>query len=66
GLRPDAIETAGATVLLDLIAGGSFQATAVNEIPPVTLPNHASMVTGQSVARHGVLLNTDLPGRATL
>ena len=63
GLRPDAIGTAGATVLLDLIAGGSYQATAVNESPPVTLPNHASMVTGQSVARHGVLLNTDIPGR---
>lgn len=63
GLRPDAIEAAGATVLLDLIAGGSYQATAVDEIPPVTLPNHASMVTGLSVLHHGVVLNTDLPGR---
>ncbi len=63
GLRPDAIERAGATVLQGLIAGGSYQATAVDEFPSVTLPNHASMVTGMSIARHGVLANTDIPGR---
>ncbi|MFQ5423260.1 MAG: ectonucleotide pyrophosphatase/phosphodiesterase [Phycisphaerae bacterium] len=65
GLRPDAIDRAGATVLQGLIAGGSYQATAVDELPSITLPNHASMVTGLSIARHGVLINTDIPGRIT-
>ena len=63
GLRPDAIAQADAPVLQGLIAGGMYEATALDEIPPVTLPNHASMVTGLSVAHHGVLVNTDLPGR---
>lgn len=46
-----------------LIEGGSYQPTALDEFPSVTLPNHASMVTGLSVASHGVLANGVLPGR---
>lgn len=63
GLRPDAIPIASAPVLQRLIDAGSYQSRALAELPPVTLPNHASMVTGLSVARHGVLLNTSVPGR---
>ena len=63
GLRPDAIALADAPVLQHLIATGSYQATCLDEIPSVTLPNHASMVTGLGVARHGITANTTLPGR---
>ena len=63
GLRPDAIDAANATVMQGLIATGSYQATCLNEMPPVTLPNHSSMLTGLGVARHGVWENTALPGR---
>ncbi len=63
GLRPDAIDAADASVMLALIAAGSYQATCLNEMPPSTLPNHTSMVTGQRTARHRVYANTTLPGR---
>ncbi len=63
GLRPDAIDLAEAPVMQGLISTGSYQSTCLNEMPPVTLPNHTSMVTGQSVLRHGVFANTTLPGR---
>jgi len=62
GLRPDAIQAAGAATLLALIAGGSYHEAALNELPPATLPNHVTMLTGLPVAVHGVLQNTDLPG----
>jgi hypothetical protein len=63
GLRPDAITTEDAPVMRQLIATGSYQATCLNEMPPSTLPNHTSMLTGLSVSHHGVLANTELPGR---
>ncbi len=63
GLRPDAIETADTPTMQALIATGSYQATCLNEMPPGTLPNHTSMVTGQGVAHHRVYANSTLPGR---
>jgi hypothetical protein len=63
GLRPDAIEIADAPVMRQLIATGSYQATCLNEMPAVTLPNHTSMLTGQAVRRHGVYANSTIPGR---
>jgi len=63
GLRPDAISIDNSPVLQGLIEGGSYQATALDEMPPITLPNHVSMVTGLGTARHGVFLNQELPGR---
>ncbi len=63
GLRPDAIEIADAPVMQRLIATGSYQATGLNEMPSVTLPNHISMVTGQAVRQHGVYANSTIPGR---
>ncbi|MFQ5430397.1 MAG: alkaline phosphatase family protein, partial [Phycisphaerae bacterium] len=65
GLRPDAIPLAETPVMRQLIATGSYQATALDEVPSVTLPNHVSMVTGLRIVSHGVWLNTGLPGRVS-
>lgn len=62
GLRPDAIEAARAPTLQRLVAGGATTLVCENELPPATLPNHASMLTGKPVYEHGVLMNWDLPG----
>jgi predicted AlkP superfamily pyrophosphatase or phosphodiesterase len=57
GLRPDAIEAAGASNLLGLIKAGAFCPKAETIRPSVTLPSHASMLTGLSYKRHGVTFN---------
>ncbi len=61
GLRADAIAATDTPVLDRLIQTGSYQEKALAELPPVTLPNHASMVTGLSILHHGVILNMTLP-----
>lgn len=63
GLRPDAINAEIAPTLQGLIDGGTYQPAALAEIPASTLPNHTSMVTGLSIASHGVVYNDVLPGR---
>lgn len=63
GMRSDAIGATETPVLDRLIRTGSYQANGFAELPPVTLPNHSSMVTGLSVLHHGVFLNTTLPDR---
>ncbi len=65
GLRPDAIGATDTPVLDRLIQTGSYQSKALAELPPVTLPNHTSMVTGLSVLHHAVFLNTTLPGKVS-
>ena len=65
GLRPDAIPPANTPVLQGLIDTGSYQSKALAELPPVTLPNHASMVTGLSIRHHGVLFNFSMSGRVS-
>lgn len=62
GLRPDAIDAAPADNMLALIAAGSYHPMAVNDLPPATLPNHTTMLTGLSVATHGIVANTELAG----
>jgi len=62
GLRPDAITTAPATNLLDLIRRGAHCPEAETGIPSVTLPSHTSMLTGLRPARHGVTENEDTGG----
>lgn len=59
GLRPDAIEAAGAPNLKKLVAGAavSLKARAV-EIPE-TLPGFVTMVSGVPPSRHGVTWNDD-------
>ncbi len=62
GLRPDAIEKAGATNLRKLIERGAFCPTAETIRPSITLPSHTSMVTGLDFSRHGVVWNNYRPG----
>src|SRR5262245_40042566 len=62
GLRPDAIDKAGLSNIQSLIAAGSYQPRGRNQNPPVTLPNHTSMVTGLSVDSHGVRGNHEQSG----
>ncbi len=63
GLRPDAIPATHTPVLDRLIQTGSYQSKGLAELPPVTLPNHASMVTGLSIMHHSVIVNSTIPGK---
>jgi arylsulfatase A-like enzyme len=58
GLRPDAIEAAGAETLKRLIARGAYCATARTIRPSVTLPSHTSMLTGLDAPAHEVYWNS--------
>ncbi|MGE0480695.1 MAG: alkaline phosphatase family protein [Phycisphaerae bacterium] len=62
GLRPDAITPDVAPALTTLRDGG-IAATAFNDLPSATLPNHASMLTGLVGDVHGLVANFDLPGK---
>jgi predicted AlkP superfamily pyrophosphatase or phosphodiesterase len=59
GLRPDAIETFGASTLQRLMREGSFAPDAQTVLPSTTLPSHTSMLTGVDPSIHGVRWNTD-------
>lgn len=62
GLRPDVI-SADVTPNIDALRAAGAQARrAVNDLPSVTLPNHATMLTGLVSDRHGLILNFDLEG----
>jgi arylsulfatase A-like enzyme len=58
GLRPDAIEAAGAETLKKLIERGASCARAETIRPSLTLPSHTSMLTGLDYGRHHVGWNT--------
>ena len=58
GLRPDAIDTYGASTLQRLMREGSYTLSGRTIDPSKTLPSHTSMLTGQPPDRHGVLWNT--------
>ena len=60
GLRPDVMLRADAPVLRSLMAAGSFTMWARTTEASVTLPSHASMLTGVRPERHGVDWNGDL------
>jgi predicted AlkP superfamily pyrophosphatase or phosphodiesterase len=69
GLRPDAITDADMPHLARLMREGAATRTARSSDPPLTLPSHFSMVTGQSPGRHGIRKNATLsrdPAGATL
>jgi arylsulfatase A-like enzyme len=61
GLRPDVALRADMPALRSLMARGSFTMFAATTDVAVTLPSHASMLTGVSPAKHGILFNGD-PG----
>ncbi len=63
GLRPDAIELAPMPNLLALMESGAFSLTAKTIFPSVTLPSHASMLTGLCPTQTGVDWNDYLPAR---
>jgi predicted AlkP superfamily pyrophosphatase or phosphodiesterase len=58
GLRPDAIDAAGAETLSRLIERGAYCASARTIRPSVTLPSHTSMLTGLDAERHQVYWNS--------
>jgi arylsulfatase A-like enzyme len=62
GTRPDAIQIAETPNLQALAARGAVSWTAQTIIPPVTLPSHASMLTGLPPEEHGVDWNGTNPG----
>ncbi|MDR7435897.1 MAG: alkaline phosphatase family protein [Armatimonadota bacterium] len=59
GARPDALQEVGASWLLE---GASYTWKARTIFPSVTLPAHASMVTGLTPRRHGITQNRWNPG----
>jgi predicted AlkP superfamily pyrophosphatase or phosphodiesterase len=65
GLRPDAIEKAGAANLQKLISRGVYCPKAETIRPSITLPSHTSMLTGLDFRRHGVVWNNFRPGHLT-
>jgi predicted AlkP superfamily pyrophosphatase or phosphodiesterase len=63
GLRPDAIALAPMPNLLALMQAGAYTLSAQTIFPSVTLPSHASMLTGLCPAQTGVDWNDYLPQR---
>jgi predicted AlkP superfamily pyrophosphatase or phosphodiesterase len=59
GLRPDALEEAGARTLLRLASRGAASFEARTVLPSITLPSHTSMVTGVPPDVHGIHWNDD-------
>jgi predicted AlkP superfamily pyrophosphatase or phosphodiesterase len=62
GLRPDAIEAAGASTLRGLMREGAYTLEASTISPSKTLPSHTSMLTGVGPAKHGITWNDDRVG----
>src|SRR5690606_1157336 len=57
GLRPDAIESAGAKHLRSLRETGVRAKRARTIYPSITLPSHASMLSGVGPSKHEILWN---------
>ena len=55
GLRPDALEFAHTPTLDGLRAKGAYSPNAQTVDPSVTLPSHASMISGMVPQKHGIL-----------
>ncbi len=66
GARPDAILQAQTPHIQALARRGAATWQAQTVLPPATLPAHASMLTGLSVAGHGVTWNDNAPSRPIL
>jgi len=59
GMRPDVMLRADMPKIRSLMANGCFTMYAVTTDLAVTLPSHASMLTGVTPAKHGITYNTD-------
>lgn len=66
GLRADAVTPDAAPHLTALAAAGTHAREALDDLPPVTMTNHATMLTGLVAEVHGVWLDTELPGTIAL
>ncbi|MBI4315203.1 MAG: alkaline phosphatase family protein [Chloroflexi bacterium] len=64
GLRPDALLKADAPNIMALAHRGAYTWSAQTIYPAVTLPAHASMLTGYPPEAHGILWNDNSPGHA--
>ena len=62
GLRPDAIFHAPAPNLQALACQGAYSWRARTIHPSITLPSHASMVSGFPPEQHGIFHNDLQPG----
>jgi predicted AlkP superfamily pyrophosphatase or phosphodiesterase len=62
GLRPDALVAADAPVLDDLITKGSYCPNAQTVTASITLPGHASMLSGMLPQKHGIMWNAPYIG----
>lgn len=54
GLRPDGLLQSNIPRISALINGGAVSYTAQTVFPSVTLPAHASMLSGRCVSKHGI------------
>ena len=61
GLRPDAIAAAEMENVQALMQSGAYTLNAQTVFPSITLPAHASMVTGACPAKHIALWNEYVP-----
>lgn len=59
GLRPDAIEAAGAANLQRMMREGAYSLQARTIQPSRTLPSHTSMITGVPPSVHGITWNDE-------
>jgi predicted AlkP superfamily pyrophosphatase or phosphodiesterase len=66
GLRPDAIDGAGAASILSVAQRGAFTWGARTVSPSETLPAHASMISGQPPEVHGMTWDDYEPGRGRI
>jgi hypothetical protein len=55
GLRADAVAAAPAETLIGLACSGAYSLAAQTILPSLTLPAHASMVSGYEPEQHGLL-----------
>jgi arylsulfatase A-like enzyme len=62
GLRPDAIEAAGARNLQRMMREGAYTLRARTIVPSRTLPSHTSMLTGVPPEVHGITWNYEQVG----
>jgi hypothetical protein len=58
GLRPDALDQADTPTLDMLRAKGAYSPSAQTVLTSITLPSHASMLSGMVPAKHGILWNS--------
>jgi hypothetical protein len=66
GLRPDAIFAAPAPHMLAHACRGGYIWQARTVLPSLTLPSHASMLSGVTPEVHGIFHDDDLPGRGVI